>query len=88
MVRGETNELHDAIFAEVNYHVPYEPQRCVRTSRWKYIRRYPPLGEFGRPVLANCDDGPSKDVWLRYGWSESRGDIVIVRAVMTMSENR
>lgn len=67
LATGEVEALHEALFAEVNYHVPYEPQRSARTDRWKYIRRY---DEFGRPLLANCDDGLSKDVWLRYGWSD------------------
>jgi N-sulfoglucosamine sulfohydrolase len=39
----------------------------VRTSRWKYIRRF---GDRKRPVLPNCDDSPSKDVWLEHGWRE------------------
>ncbi|MBI3972585.1 MAG: sulfatase [Chloroflexi bacterium] len=67
LVRGEVDVLHDEVFAEVNYHVPYEPQRAVRTTRWKYIRRY---DRIGKPLLANCDDGPSKDVWLAHGWSD------------------
>jgi N-sulfoglucosamine sulfohydrolase len=67
LLRDEVHRLHDAVFGEVNYHVPYEPQRSVRTERWKYIRRY---DHFGKPLLANCDDGPSKDVWLRAGWSD------------------
>ncbi|MBV8677051.1 MAG: sulfatase [Planctomycetaceae bacterium] len=67
LVRGEKEELHEAIFAEVTYHAAYEPQRAVRTRRWKYIRRFDHhLG----PVLANCDDSPSKDVLIRHGWTE------------------
>ena len=67
LVRGEVEELHEAIFAEVTYHAAYEPQRAVRTQRWKYIRRFDHhLG----PVLANCDDSPSKDVLMRHGWTE------------------
>ncbi|HEX2032700.1 MAG TPA: sulfatase [Chloroflexota bacterium] len=71
LVRGQLSggELHQALFAEVNYHVPYEPQRAVRTTRWKYIRRY---DAWGKPMLANCDDGPSKDVWLDHGWADQR----------------
>jgi len=65
LLRGETNDLHDEIFAEVNYHASYEPQRAVRTQRYKYIRRY---GDHTAPVLPNCDDGPSKTVWLDQGW--------------------
>ena len=65
LLRGEEKELHDEVFAEVNYHASYEPVRAVRTQRFKYIRRYD-----GRatPVLPNCDDSPSKDLWLEYGW--------------------
>jgi arylsulfatase A-like enzyme len=67
LVRGEKEELHEAIFAEVTYHAAYEPQRAARTRRWKYIRRFDHhLG----PVLANCDDSPSKDVLIRHGWTE------------------
>ena len=37
----------------------------MRTTRWKYIRRY---DNRTTPVLPNCDDGVSKDVWLNHGW--------------------
>jgi arylsulfatase A-like enzyme len=67
LLRGDTRELHDEVFAEVNYHASYEPQRAVRTQRYKYIRRY---GDRAAPVLPNCDDGPSKSVWLDAGWRE------------------
>lgn len=65
ILRGETSQVNDAIFAEVTYHAAYEPKRCVRTSRYKYIRRFD-----GRhtAVLPNCDDGPSKTFWLKQGW--------------------
>ena len=67
LIRGEVEQLHDAIFAEVTYHAAYEPMRAVRTRRWKYIRRFDRrLG----PVLPNCDDSPSKDALLAYGWKE------------------
>jgi len=65
LVNGSVAQIHDAIFAEVNYHVCYEPQRAVRTMRWKYIRR---LHGRARPVLPNCDDGMSKDFLLAHGW--------------------
>ena len=64
---GEVERLHDEVFGEVNYHAAYEPQRSVRTERWRYIRRY---DNFGKPILANVDDGYSKEVWMRYGWPE------------------
>jgi N-sulfoglucosamine sulfohydrolase len=65
VVRGAAQEVNDEIFAEVNYHAAYEPQRAVRTKRWKYIRDF---GDRHRPVLPNCDDGLSKSLWLQYDW--------------------
>ncbi len=59
-VRGE-------VFAEGTYHAAYEPQRAIRTERWKYIRRF---DDRPTPVLPNTDDGPAKDLWLRHGWAE------------------
>jgi arylsulfatase A-like enzyme len=67
VLRGETQEINDEIFAEVNYHAAYEPKRAVRTKRWKYIRRF---GGRRTPVLPNCDDSPSKSLWLEHGWRD------------------
>lgn len=67
LVRGETDAVRDAIFAEATWHAAYEPQRAVRTRRWKYIRRF---GERSRPVLPNTDDSPSKDLLLSHGWAD------------------
>jgi arylsulfatase A-like enzyme len=65
LLRGEVSEVNKEIFAEVTYHAAYEPIRCVRTDRFKYIRRFD-----GRhhSVLPNCDDGLSKSLWLKDGW--------------------
>jgi arylsulfatase A-like enzyme len=57
-VRGE-------IFAELTYHAAYEPQRAIRTERFKYIRRF---DDYPYPVLPNCDDSPSKDAYIARGW--------------------
>ncbi len=65
LVTGETQSVRDEIHAEVNYHAAYEPMRCVRTERYKYIKRFSDRTE---PVLPNCDDSPSKDVVLEAGW--------------------
>lgn len=71
LVRGETDALHAAIFTEVTYHAGYEPMRAIRTDRYKYIRRFDGRS---RPVLPNCDAGPSKSLWLEHGWQETRPD--------------
>ena len=67
LVRGEAQEVREEVFAEVNWHAAYEPLRAVRTRRWKYIKRYDGRT---RPVLPNCDDSPSKDVWMAHGWAD------------------
>jgi arylsulfatase A-like enzyme len=66
VLRGEVQEINDAVYAEVTYHASYEPKRAVRTKRWKYIRHFD-----GRvhPVLPNCDDGLSKTYWVENGWA-------------------
>lgn len=65
VLEGSAEEVNEQIFAEVTFHAAYEPQRAVRTHRYNYIRRF---GNRTAPVLPNCDDSPSKDVWLRHGW--------------------
>jgi N-sulfoglucosamine sulfohydrolase len=67
LVRGEVDRLHEAIFAETTFHAAYQPQRAVRTERWKYIRRF---DDYPHPILANCDDSETKDLLIEAGWGE------------------
>ncbi len=67
LIRGETNAIRDQVFSEVTYHAAYEPQRCVRTARYKYISRFDARKS---GVMPNCDDSLSKNVWLEHGWRE------------------
>ena len=69
VLRGDVQEINDAVYAEVNYHASYEPQRAVRTKRWKYIQRFDGRNH---PVLPNCDDGLSKTYWLQNGWAQQQ----------------
>ena len=71
LAAGRTDTIREHIFAEVNFHAAYEPMRCVRTPRYKYIRRY---DHRRQPVLPNMDDGPSKTFLLEAGWAERRRD--------------
>lgn len=67
LVRGEVDRVRDELFAEVTYHAAYDPQRAVRTERYKYIRRY---GDRRTPVLSNIDQSPSKTAMLDAGFAE------------------
>ena len=68
LVRGEVSEVNDEIFAELTYHAAYEPQRAVRTGRYKYARFFD-RSRAGR-IRANVDDGLTKDVVLEAGWAD------------------
>jgi N-sulfoglucosamine sulfohydrolase len=65
LLRREVDSLHEATFAEITYHAAYEPQRSVRTDRWKYIRRF---HDYPYPILANCDDSATKTLMIETGW--------------------
>lgn len=67
LLNGERSEVREEIFAGSTWHAAYEPQRCIRTRRHKYIRRF---GDRRMPVLPNTDDGPSKEWLLRHGWGD------------------
>jgi len=67
VIRGEAAEIRDAVFAEGTYHAAYEPQRAIRTERWKYIRRF---DDNRHPVLSNADDSASKEILVEAGWAD------------------
>jgi arylsulfatase A-like enzyme len=62
----QSKSVRKLIFSEVSYHAGYEPMRCVRTERYKLIRRFESHGR----VLANCDDSLSKEVMVKQGWAD------------------
>ena len=66
LLRGQTEEVRDSVFAEITYHAAYEPVRCIRTKRYKYIRRF--QEDRSTPVPSNIDDCPSKDLWIQAGY--------------------
>ena len=69
VINGDTDEVNEEIHGEVSFHAAYEPQRSVRTKRWKYIRQF---DDRDRPVLVNCGDGPSKSLLMEHGWADQR----------------
>lgn len=55
---NQQEEINQEVYAEVNLHASYEPQRCIRTKRYKYICYYDPTWD--KVNLANIDDSVPK----------------------------
>jgi arylsulfatase A-like enzyme len=65
LLEGKTAEGRAEVVAESTWHAAYEPMRCLRTERYKYIRRFDLEHRF--PVPANTDDCPEKDFLIARG---------------------
>ncbi len=70
VLTGESDLVHNEIFAEMNFHAMYEPARSIRTNRYKYICRF---GETRRR-MRNIDGGISKTQFLENGFSQLEND--------------
>lgn len=62
LLSGERNFVRDDIFAEINFHTSYEPARCVRTGRYKYIRYYD--ASYLKINRSNIDESLTKDFFM------------------------
>ncbi len=71
LISAASTPIHTEIFAESNYHAAYEPMRCIRTSRYKYIRRFDHRESL---VLPNVDDDVIKRFLLDKGWQRLSRD--------------
>ena len=71
LLEGQTDSVREEIFAEVTYHAAYEPMRCVRTERYKYIRYF---DDFSDTVKPNIDWSSSKDFLIENGLCERPHD--------------
>ncbi len=69
LLNGETDKIRDEIFAEVTFHAAYEPIRCVRTERYKYIKFF---DDHEQIVPANTDASLSKTFLVDHGWLETK----------------
>lgn len=54
----KTYKVRDEIFAEINFHTSYEPARCIRTKRYKYIKFF---DEYLKVNYSNIDASPIKE---------------------------
>lgn len=63
LLRGERHRPRGAIYAEKTFHSYYDPMRCVRTARFKYIRNFETAfavevpGDVQRGPLFRADPG-------------------------------
>lgn len=69
LLDGEKEDIHDAVFAEINYHAARDVQRTVRTKRFRYVRRF---DDYPGIVLPNIDDGFTKRFLRREAELETR----------------
>ena len=66
LLTGGDYEGQDAIFAEKNFHDSYDPMRCIRTERYKYIMNFSERPVIPLPVdivrsIASNHLGPEAD---------------------------
>ena len=67
LIQSEGQTIREEIFGEVTYHAAYEPMRCIRTERYKYIRYFDDYADVIKP---NIDDSRSKRFLLEHGLHE------------------
>jgi arylsulfatase A-like enzyme len=69
LVDGSERQARRELFAELTYHTTYDPMRCIRTERHKYVRSFA-----DRPLFlpAHVDASPSKDLLRDQGYFEPR----------------
>ena len=65
MLEDGKRKVRDEIFAEVNFHTSYEPIRCVRTERYKYIRYYDK--DYLKINRSNIDESLTKAYLTEHG---------------------
>lgn len=59
---GKEENVRDAVFAEINFHTSYEPVRCVRTERYKYIKYFDK--QYLRMNKSNIDESMTKAYYM------------------------
>ncbi len=62
---GDMEAKRGAIFAEMNFHTSYEPARCIRTGRYKYIEYLD--STYQGQNLSNVNESPTKSWYMSHG---------------------
>lgn len=72
MIRQEKEDIRESVFAQINFHAARDPQRAVRTRRYKYIKRY--SAEVNHYVPCNIDSGDAKEFLVENGLLDMKLD--------------
>lgn len=72
LLYGKDYEENEEIFAEINFHTSYEPVRCIRTKRYKYIKYF---DDFVGYNLSNIDNSGYKTYLIEQGLNEKHKDM-------------
>ncbi len=69
LLTGEADApLRKEVFAEMNFHTSFEPARCIRTQRYKYVEY---LDEsYTGQNLSNINESSTKTLYLELGLAE------------------
>ena len=68
LLNDSEHSIRDYVFAELNFHTSYEPARCVRNERFKYVKYYD--NDWLRLNLSNIDNSRPKDFLLEHDLRE------------------
>ncbi|MHA1148529.1 MAG: sulfatase family protein [Promethearchaeota archaeon] len=66
LINGSQEEIHEQIFAEISFHEIYNPIRCIRTKRYKYIRNFEPMKNLFQMPKDIISDPAGKEIKKRY----------------------
>lgn len=66
LFEDQTTDVNEFVVSLINFHTSYEPARCVRTKKYKYIKYFDET--WTKYNLSNCDDSVIKDEVMEQGW--------------------
>ncbi|HHT35788.1 MAG TPA: sulfatase [Firmicutes bacterium] len=69
LMEKKVESVQEEIYAEINFHAAYEPMRCIRTERYKYIKFFDDHNDI---VAVNIDDGLTKNFLVENGLLEHK----------------
>ena len=72
----ENKKIREEIYAEINYHTSYEPARCVRNERYKYIKYFDKT--YDKYNYSNMDDSEVKEFLVENGLLDMKKEMEIL----------